>query len=325
MTSVVATRVCVAGDGLDYLGGRTVCAAIDLPTVVTDIGRGVWSSPAHERLTRDLEEFVSDSFPGVTVDASMLAATCYAPSPGGLGTSSSICIGLLREILRRCGKDPADAVRLAYDFEFQRTRGGGVDHMSIASGGWLCTQGCDGGLPPVIGFLAAADGPPWSVTVVHTGLSKDCGEAIERFRRLRHSGSIELRRYITDLDEVAAQVWDATVEHDLQGVLTGMDSAHALMRDRFQLSPPPVERLRNRAMSATGQVFKLTGSGGGGCLFTLHPRHNEAGIREALIEAGIKPTTVYQCRVAEGIEGVALEEPLTPLTPAPAVQPEGIR
>ncbi|MEV4078671.1 hypothetical protein AB0J43_00050 [Nonomuraea fuscirosea] len=305
MTSVVATRVCLAGDALDYLGGHTVCVAIDLPTFVTDNGRDVWSSPAHETLTRALEQFVRDSYRDVSLEPTTLVATCTAPSPGGLGTSSSICIALLREILRRCGKDPADAVRLAYDYEFQRTHGGGVDHVSIARGGWLFTMGCNAGLPATIDSRSAADGPQWTVTLIDTGLSKDCGDAIGRFRRLQHDDSAELRTYIRDLDATSARVWAGVVEHDLQGVLAGMDDAHTLMRDRYQLSDVRIERLRGAAMSATGFVFKLTGSGHGGCLVTLHPSDEQAGIRAALIRAGIKPTRVYHCRVAEGLDGVA--------------------
>lgn len=310
MTSAVATRVCLAGDALDYLGGHTVCAAIDLPTIVTDIGREVWSSPEHETLTRDLEQFVRDSFPDATVEPSTLAATCTAPSPGGLGTSSSVCIGLLREILRRCGKDPAEGVRLAYDFEFRRTRGGGVDHVSIARGGWLFTRGCDTGLPATIDFRDAANGPPWSITLIDTGLSKDCGDAIGRFRQLQRDHSAGLQSYIRDLDVTSAQVWEAVVEHDLKGVLTGMDEAHALMRDRYELSDLRIERLRDVAMSATGCVFKLTGSGNGGCLFTLHPGGEQSTVRAALIKAGIEPTSVYHCRIAEGLNGASVAPPL---------------
>ncbi|MGP4103996.1 hypothetical protein [Nonomuraea sp. KM90] len=308
MTSVVATRVCLAGDALDYLGGHTVCAAIDLPTIVTDIGRSMWSNPAHETLTRELEQFVRDSYPDVTVEPSTLAATCHAPSPGGLGTSSSICIGLLREMLRRCGKDPAAAVRLAYAFEFQRTHGGGADHVSVALGGWLYTLGQATGLPTTIGFRSAADGPPWSVTLIDTGLSKDCGDAIARFRRLQRTGSAALKSYIADLDEISAQVWAAVDDHDLTGVLAGMDSAHALMRDRYELSHPRIERVRDRAKAATGHDFKLTGSGNGGCLVTLHRSDDHAGIRAGLIDAGIEPTTIYHGLIAEGIPDV----PATP-------------
>ncbi|MGI5293046.1 mevalonate kinase family protein [Nonomuraea polychroma] len=309
MTSVVATRVCLAGDALDYLGGRTVCAAVDLPTIVVDTGRGVWFSPAHEALTRDLEQFVRDSYADVTIEPTTLAATCTAPSPGGLGTSSSICIGLLREILRRCGEDPADAVRLAYDFEFQRTHGGGVDHVSIAHGGWLFTLGCDSGLPTTIDFRGAADGPQWSVTLIDTGLSKDCGDAIGRFRQLQRNHCAELASYIRDLDATSAQVWEAVLEHDLKGVLAGMDDAHALMRDRYELSDPRIERLRDAAMSATGGVFKLTGSGNGGCLFTLHRSDEQSTMRTALIKAGIEPMSVYHCRVAEGLDGDSAAPP----------------
>ncbi|WP_219507912.1 mevalonate kinase family protein [Nonomuraea ceibae] len=315
MTSVVATRVCLAGDALDYLGGHTVCAAIDLPTTVTDIGRSVWSSPEHETLTRDLEQFVRDAYRGVTVEPTTLAATCTAPSPGGLGTSSSICIGVLREILRRCGMDPAEAVSLAYRFEFERTRGGGVDHLSIARGGWLFTLGCDSGLPTTIGFRSAADGPPWSVTLIDTGLSKDCGDAIGRFRRLQRDHCAGLQSYVHDLDAVSAQVWEAVVERELKGVLAGMDQAHALMRDRYGLSDPRIEGLRDAAMAATGYVFKLTGSGNGGCLFTLHPREEQATLRAALIKADIQPTTVYHCEVAEGLDGFRAAPPLVGIQP----------
>lgn len=302
MPLTVPTRVCLSGEDLDWLGGYSVCAAIELSTLIVEVTHDKWRRHHHRFLLRDIESFLLARHAIPQIEPSYLVAICRAPSPGGLGTSSSVCLGLISEVLRRHGADSSAAVPLAYEFEFERTRGGGMDHLSIARGGWMYTLGRDGSLPLVKGCLSSPRTSDWRVTLVNTNVDKDCGAHITDLRLRRKRDPEFMLRYVEDVNQVSRRAWDALVEHSLAGVQSALEEAHALMRDRLDATTPAIEKLRRRISAATGYAFKITGSGGGGCIFTIHERQNSEDIRESLVGAGVAPTSIFQCGIANGME-----------------------
>jgi mevalonate kinase len=297
--STVPTRICVSGDALDWLGdGYIVSAAIDLSTSLTEIESTQWPDYEFRALTEDLELFTRNRFPGFEVVPARLGAYCMAPSPGGLGTSSSICIALLREILRRNGGDPSAAVRLAYEYELSITRGGGVDHLAIEQGRWTLARAGDDPFPTLVDRTIE---PSWAVTLIYSGIEKHCAAGIERLRAQQQLFPAKMRQYTAAYSEISHEAWEAISSKSLTRIQQVLDAAHVLMRDTWDLTTPSIERVRNAATAASGLPFKLTGSGRGGCLFTIHKPESGDRVRKALLGCGIPSTAFYQCNIADGI------------------------
>ena len=67
---------------------------------------------------------------------------------------------------------------------------------------------------------------------------------------------------------------------------------HAILRDIFYISTPKIESMLDAAMNAGALGGKITGSGGGGCMFAYAPNHPEK-VAEAIEQAGGKAYIVH--------------------------------
>ena len=73
---------------------------------------------------------------------------------------------------------------------------------------------------------------------------------------------------------------------------TLLTELHVILRDIFCISTPKIESMLNAAMSAGALGGKITGSGGGGCMFAYAPNHPEK-VAEAIEQAGGKAFIVH--------------------------------
>jgi mevalonate kinase len=195
-----------------------------------------------------------------------------------------------------------DCMHLAYEYEFRQSRGGGADHLAIVNGGYTLSRGIDGSMPELISKLPAEHTATWMCTVVHTGIPKSCSNTIARVRHMAVRDPHRIESYIADCDEVALQIWDHIGCINLSGLLQCIDSAHHLHARYLDVTSPTIEDLRNSLRKQAGIPFKLTGSGEGGCLFTLHEIQDQARILKATKTAGVPKNQVYQCQLSRGAE-----------------------
>ena len=78
--------------------------------------------------------------------------------------------------------------------------------------------------------------------------------------------------------------------YELIGTL--LTELHMVLRDIFDISTPKIESMLDAAMNAGALGGKITGSGGGGCMFAYAPNHPEK-VAEAIEKAGGKAYIVY--------------------------------
>ena len=76
-------------------------------------------------------------------------------------------------------------------------------------------------------------------------------------------------------------------EPNTQLVGTLLTEVHTVLRDIFSISTPKIELMLDAAIKAGALGGKITGSGGGGCMFAYAPNHPEK-VAEAIEQAGGK-------------------------------------
>ncbi|GAA4609616.1 galactokinase [Actinoplanes octamycinicus] len=265
MTVSTNTRACLAGEDLDWLGHRSVCVAVDLPTRIRlchdDVAedRGVSrTANAVWRFLRQRGDRVPVRRPSVTVDAE-------APLASGLSSSSSLIIGLIRAFTAHLGLPISDETLLSwsFDFEYAICHGGGMDQTAIIRGDAVLTGGRDGTPPLLLGH--APFPAEWRLIVVDSALPKSTVGHLAEARRRHAAGDSGLARYVDRADHAAAAAWSAILAEDLPALVSEVDRAHEAMRD-VGMSHPVLESLRDLARREAGLSLKITGAGGGGAM-----------------------------------------------------------
>ncbi|MFE5853842.1 galactokinase [Streptomyces sp. NPDC056500] len=269
----VPCRACLSGEDLDWLGGRSVSVALDLPTrVETSAPTAVTDAPA-DGWPAEVWGFLRQRLPELPAEPPPVITSSAAPSASGLSSSTALIVGLFRAFTDARGPSGHLSDRVlaqwAYEFEFAVFNGGGMDHLAVVEGGALLLEGREVGLPEVKERMEfPAD---WSVIVVDSGTRKNTGGHIRTVRAQLASGDPELTAYMHIADEASGAVWEALRAHDHQAVGAAMSRAHEAMRDHQRMSTPLLEELRTKAARAVGLPLKVSGAGGGGSLVGVCP------------------------------------------------------
>ncbi|MGV9314115.1 GHMP family kinase ATP-binding protein [Streptomyces sp. NPDC003691] len=263
----VPCRACLSGEDLDWLGGRSVSVALDLPTVVTTVpgpppaATGEWADQVWDFLRARLD--------GLPPRPPATTVTSEAPAASGLSSSTALIVGLFLAYTGAAVPAPdsvpvATLARWAYEFEFAHFNGGGMDHLAVIEGGALLLEGRPTGLPAVTERSAfPAD---WAVLVLDSASRKDTSDHIRTVRAQLRDGDPALAAYLKEADAASGEAWAAIRAGELGALAQAMDRAHTTMRDHQRMSTPLLESLRALALRTTGLTLKLSGAGGGGAL-----------------------------------------------------------
>jgi mevalonate kinase len=276
-------RACLAGEDLDWLGGRCCCVALDLPTVVSrTTGR-----PADPRYVGAVWRAVARNRGLGGDDPPPLMVTAAAPPGSGLSTSSSLIIALVRacsELIGLPEPTPEELVETSYEIEYEMDHGGGMDQTTIVHGGALLMDGRRDGVPHIAGSMdwPAAIG----LAVIASGQPKDNLAHLRDVRRRLAADDPRLERYMLDADVAARRVWDALAAADVCAVAAAVNDAHASMRDKQGMSTPLLETLRDLALEAGFHGAKITGAGGGGALIAVGRADELEGLVLDLLDMG---------------------------------------
>lgn len=264
-------RACLAGEDLDWVGGRSVCVALDLMTTVTlngtpDVNRAGGSVPL--AWTTGIWRFLRERIVGLAPDPPAVSVSSEAPSASGLSSSTALILALFEAFVAATpAAGPIERsvlIRWAYEFEFAICNGGGMDHLAIALGGATLFQGRPQGLPEVLDHV---DFPPeWSLVVVDSRTPKSTPHHIKSVRAQQRAGDRVLAEYVERSDAASALIWDAIRRRHLTALTAAMSDAHRAMRDLQDMSTPLLERLRSLARDVVGLPLKVSGAGGGGAL-----------------------------------------------------------
>ncbi|MER6910180.1 galactokinase [Streptomyces sp. NPDC000594] len=263
----VPCRACLSGEDLDWLGGRSVSLALDLPTTVETVP-GPAAGPPEAGWSAEVWQFLRERLPELPALPPAVRVRSEAPSASGLSSSTALIVALFRAYTEayppRRPVPVATLAEWAYSFEFARFNGGGMDHLAVIEGDALLLEGRPTGLPAIRG--RARFPAEWTVVVVDSALRKDTGDHIRVVRAQLATGDPELAAYRKEADAASGEVWRAIADRDLDALTGGMDRAHVTMRDHQRMSTPVLEELRGLALRAAGLRLKLSGAGGGGAL-----------------------------------------------------------
>ncbi|MEU1284149.1 galactokinase [Kitasatospora sp. NPDC005856] len=284
--AAVPCRACLSGEDLDWLGaGRSVSLALDLPTTVEVVPGGAATETATAAAAAraagdwpaEVWTFLRARLPGLAPVPPAVRVRSEAPAASGLSSSTALIVALFRAFAEAGTGVPSGVrapggervpersiVQWAYEFEFARFNGGGMDHLAVAEGGALLIDGREQGLPVVRERLEFPD--DWRVVVVDSGTRKNTGDHIRTVRAQLAAGDPALAAYRGEADRASAAAWAALRGRDHEALGEAMARAHAAMRDFQGMSTPLLEELRTVALSAVGLPLKLSGAGGGGSL-----------------------------------------------------------
>ncbi|MFE7559956.1 galactokinase [Kitasatospora sp. NPDC057500] len=291
----VPCRACLSGEDLDWLGdGRSVSLALDLPTTVEVLPDGPSGpSGAPERTDGDWPEqvwaFLGERLPGAAGPPPAVRVGSEAPAASGLSSSTALIVALFRafaQAVEQAGPDrtpDAVLVQWAYEFEFARFNGGGMDHLAVAEGGALLIDGRERGLPVVRERLEFPE--DWGVVVVDSGTRKNTADHIRTVRAQLAAGDPDLAAYRAEADRASGAAWAALRGHDHEALGEAMSRAHAAMRDFQGMSTPLLEELRELALRSAALPLKLSGAGGGGSLVGVCPAADLPGVAARLADA----------------------------------------
>lgn len=294
-------RACLAGEDLDWLGGRCCGVALDLPTTVsTRIGAPADGVYLDGVLTTLAAACGSRGRLGLP-----LRVTAAAPIGSGLSTSSSLVIALARacaELLGIGTLSPRRLAEICYTVEHEMDQGGGMDHLTIIEGGVLLMSGRRDGLPDLLG--SAPWPPAMGLVVISSGEPKSTSRHLHQVRAQLTGHDPALREYIAEADMAAARVWRGVVTGDVDQVAAAMNQAHVSMRDRQGMSTRRLEELRDIALGLGFPGVKITGAGGGGALVAVAAAAEcsrlVTGLRERCLDRGPAVRAVAVQPVAPG-------------------------
>ncbi|WP_369182259.1 galactokinase [Streptomyces sp. Y1] len=287
--AAVPCRACLSGEDLDWLGGgRSVSLALDLPTTVEVVPGETTEVAAADDWPAQVWTFLRGRLPGLTPRPPAVRVRSQAPPASGLSSSTALIVALFRAFAE-AGSPPGERVpegsivQWAYEFEFARFNGGGMDHLAVAEGGALLLDGRERGLPRVRERLEFPD--DWRVVVVDSGTRKDTRDHIRTVRAQLAAGDPDLAAYRAEADRASAAAWAALRGRDHEALGAAMARAHAAMRDFQGMSTPLLEELRSLALRAAGLPLKVSGAGGGGSLVGVCRAADAPGVVARLAEA----------------------------------------
>lgn len=272
---------------MDWVGGRSVCVALDLLTTVEVDGASKPGHPA-DAVVREwvtgIWSFVGERVPGLAPAPPPVRVSSEAPSASGLSTSTALILAVFEVLVATISAGPPVPRRVlvewAYEFEFGICHGGGMDQLAIELGGTTLFQGRASGLPDV---LDRAEFPAeWSVIVVDSGTPKSTPDHIRSVRAQYAAGDPVLAAYATRADAASVLAWEAIRTRQLSALTDAMSAAHRTMRDLQGMSTPLLEHLRTLARTAVGLPLKVSGAGGGGALVGVCTQSDASRVAETL-------------------------------------------
>lgn len=122
---------------------------------------------------------------------------------------------------------------------------------------------------------------------IHTMNNNTNLSDLNKEQRKMYKGTVQNRNL---LRKALVELKKNKPNYQLIGTL--LTELHVVLRDIFYISTPKIESMLEAALSAGALGGKITGSGGGGCMFAYAPAHPEK-VAEAIEQAGGKAYIVH--------------------------------
>jgi len=281
LISKAPVRICHAGEDLDWLGYKCCCSAVNLQTMVYNNNYG---KPHNSIYFDKIWSVIKQRF-NLNLVTPKFTVSTEAPIASGLSTSSSLTIALIKACLYYAGLNrisKRELINIAYEIEYEISKGGGMDQLTIVTQGTLLMQGCQVGVPKVINRTSWPD--EFELIILNVKQSKSITSHIKIVRKQVEENCQKLRTYISAVDMLAEEAFFSIKTKNINKLSFALNESHALMRDIQMMSTEKIELVRELAIKSGCEGVKLTGSGGGGCLFSIVPKEEKKIIISQLIK-----------------------------------------
>ncbi|MFW9853886.1 MAG: mevalonate kinase [Candidatus Thorarchaeota archaeon] len=208
--------------------------------------------------------------------------TSDLPRSAGLGSSASVCVALTAAL--------ADVFNLGYSLEQisacafkgeQLVHGtpSGIDNTISTFGG--CIRYHKGEIQPIEGSLV-------QLIIGNTGITRETKTWVGKVRSRYDTFPYVIEPIINAMGDLAKEAEGVLATRDLVRLGELMDINHGMLSS-IGVSIAELDHLVNQARSAGAYGAKLTGAGGGGCMFALVDDENHDKVFRALYESGADP------------------------------------
>lgn len=295
-------RISFAGGGTDlpsfyrdHGGGAVTSAAIDryIHVLVNEKFdksiRVAYSRTENVDRLEDLQHGIFREAMRATGVSQALEIHTIADIPGegtGLGSSSTLTVGLLNALYAYRGRlqDPAELAAEACQIELEALGGaagkqdqyiaafGGVQHFEFRADDTVRAA-------PIPLSREAREEFSDHLSLFYTGITRRA-DGILKSQRERTERNVQT---LVRIRELAGGARDAIVHSDWPSLGALLDEGWELKRQLADgISTPEIDQLYARAKLAGAYGGKITGAGGGGFLFLLHPPERSHQIAAAL-------------------------------------------
>ncbi|MFW9780383.1 MAG: mevalonate kinase [Candidatus Heimdallarchaeota archaeon] len=204
------------------------------------------------------------------------------PRSAGLGSSASVCVALTAAL--------ADLFDLGYSLEQisacafkgeQLVHGtpSGIDNTVSTFGG--CIRYHKGEIEPIEGSLI-------QLIIGNTGIARETKTWVGKVRSRYDTFPNVIEPVINAMGDLAKEAERVLATRDLVRLGELIDINHGMLSS-IGVSIAELDHLVNQARSAGAYGAKLTGAGGGGCMFALVDDENHDKVFRALHESGAGP------------------------------------
>jgi galactokinase len=314
-------RVCLLGEDLDWMGGPSIQAAIDIrvvyaaswgprgtPFSVTTSGyrrasaafSDAWSpvSSANEWATLVKECASVSASPRALHWPSRAEVHSQLPWNAGLASSAAVVVAGLTAY---CGpQETLPLLERAWWLESVKAGRavGRMDYLPCITGGVVFARWSEEGAADSTSLSLPAD---TDILIIDTQEARDTSTIIRAKRRRWEDRESAIIRYRSRIDELTDSMRRLlTSDAGLSSVGQVLTEAHRSMRDDLHCSTVTIERCVVEALKAGALGAKVTGTGHGGCVLALTMPSATADVVQQMTRLGL-PTTVTSV-TPEGVQ-----------------------
>jgi len=225
---------------------------------------------------------------GVT-DSVEIVTVADIPSSGtGLGSSSSLAVGLLNALYAYKGEsaEPEQLAKQACDIEINRVKEpiGKQDQYIAAYGGMQYIRFMSDesvSLDPVVCTQEAKNGLNENLLMFYTGLARKANTILAEQKK-----NTDNKRHILDrMRDLAKELKEILEKGDLDAFGRALHENWELKKQlTSEISNPLIDTYYEKAVSAGAAGGKILGAGGGGFLLLYCKRQRQENVRDALSE-----------------------------------------
>jgi galactokinase len=308
-------RVCWYGDNADWIRGPAMLSALD-PFRVFVL---VEPTNAHGLLVRSVnveaeaslflpssdDPIYSTAWDGyirstVTVLAKRWRVRCTGlqitanttfPIGAGLSSSAALCVATVHAMADYFGipAAPTEIAKLAYQAEHYELKipCGQMDQYTVSLGGMVYVN-CATEPPCEMQAFSIAD--DLVLVVADTGVKKHTAAVIAHLKDRIRAGDPSIELYISICQRAINYARESLAGNLADPGKLGewMNLCQAGIRDYMKVSIPQIDHLCTVALNNQAYGAKLSGSGGGGCMFALCDKASAAAVARAMQETGAR-------------------------------------